>query len=598
MSFNINIQLDAETERELVSTCNSFKKSTTDFFRQKRETQRRCYAYVKSQFYGDDLLPKPAAGGQENDAECWRANIFTPISRQLAKVLFSYMKLTLFPNDAEYFRVKGQGSMEAQYEDDLTEGLKHLLQDAQFTEKAGEVIWSLIWAGEAVCYPVINTELKTEWNIELGDDGVPEYTERLLQNSTTIGLEVWDPLSFYPDPFAKTETPYRWGYFSSKAKLDLLDDQYLLNREAIERMTGDTSPQQKKSSMSLNSFNSAANTFDDTETHFDHDFYYFPRLELNKKVYRNMIAAVVDEKTLVAFRPNLVPGGGNPIQWFTWMKDSETNSGTGPLEDVADLQKLYNMMQNYKIETLARIGNAFAVSPSVDMSGFFGAAGGVVITENPGSDIVPLTGSYTEISVLDNTLGLLKAEAQLAAGAQIPFQGSAAGDYRKTATEISLYQENNIGILREVVEHISVPFKMVLQRFLELASKEIREPITIRLDNKNGQASERVVDFSIVQQGRFTVELITANPSISKNAQVQSLLQLMELTRGDASGLQILQPIIEKIAELQGIKDIAFLIEEVKTRYESANQAQQQQEASMGAMQQLPMGGVPQAFAG
>ena len=592
-----NIIPDEEEQKEIISKCKAFKQATIAHARQKKEDMKTCYAYAKNQFIGNDLLPIPSTSGGQNDTQNQRPKVFIPVVRQQLKQLYSSLKLTLFPNDEDYFRIRGVDPEAAEIEDELTEALKLKFKEAMIAEKIGAALWDVCWAGNAAILPTIKDNIRWEWSF---DPVTQQYVANQVDVPPEPDLETLNPIQFYLDPSAKNAECAGWGHYGSKKKQEIKDSTLYFNTDKLDdlKSTG-KSGNETDAQFDLTSFNGLVNSFTEVEGGIDYDLFYFPYLKTKDKEYRNMLVGMAGGQVLVRFHPNLFPGGMNPVVFFNWSNDVGSPYGTGPVEDIKELQRLINILYNYMIEALARIGNRFVVRPDVDLTNLFGLAGGVATAENPSSDILPLTGNYTEISELANIIGTIKAEAQVSSGSSNPFQGASQIDFKKTATELQIMSENSISVLREIIEHITITgMQRALELLMYLCADLYKEPVVIRRDDPMMGTQFIPVSLSVLKSGRFIIELIGFNPSQSKQAQISGLMQLLELVLQNPQGLVAGEPIIEKIGQLQGIKDISETVKKIKERMGIGGPQQPgipNPQAGMGAGPQPPMGGVPQA---
>jgi hypothetical protein len=333
---------------------------------------------------------------------------------------------------------------------------------------------------------------------------------------------------------------------------------WLMNQPAIEACRGS-----RDEAHNLNDYNQL-NPTDQDEKMVDCDYFYFPSIQVDDTLYQNMLATVINGQVLAEFRPNMMPTGVGPVVFCTWMDDRESPYGTGPAEDIKDIQRLVNILYNYQIETYARIGNRFVVKDTVDMTHFFGVSGGVATAQDPHQDIVSITGDYVETTHIANLIGTLKAEAHMLAGTQQPFQGASNIDFRKTATEIQVLQENSIGVVREAVEHLSNRgIQPLLERLMLLASQLHQQPLTFRHE----QGQFMTVDLGMLASGDFTIELTSINPAESRQAQAGHLMRLMQMMAEKPDLLMVAEPLLVQIGLLWGIKDIRQLIDDIKQRY-------------------------------
>lgn len=617
------IYIPPESEQaEIVAICNKFKIAALSHAKGKKEQMQRCYAYVKSQFYDDsDLLPRPASEGSDHDNNPERPQVFMPKARQRFKSLYSYLKLTLFPNDEDYFRVRsktdapiggpqlvpGPNGMPvvmpsptfADFEDDLTEGLKYIFREADIVKKLGDFLKDLVWSGNGCAYPTFSQNVTWQWSV-----GLTGFEPSMVMDPPKLDLHVWNPIHFYLDPKAFDKDKAGWGYFSVVRKDELMDSgngQHYFNLDRIAEMNSTSILEsQPMEGITLSQYNDINNVFYTDDNLLYTDYYYFPYLKTGGfssitgegREYRNMLVTVANGQTMIEFRPNLMPKGLPPVVHGTWMDDKDSPYGTGPIEDISDLQRHVNLVSNYLIETLARIGNRFVVSKDVNLDNFWGIAGGIGVTENPERDVKAITGDYIEIEHLMNYIGTITAEIDLLAGSQDPFQGASNIDFKKTATEIQVLQENSISVIREVVEHVSRYIEQILERFMLLVPELYKDPLTIRVDDPMQGTQYKTIDFSLLNSGNYTIELIGANPSQSKQAQVQAITELITGFIQNPAMMGVFKPLIIQAMQFQGIKDGGEKIDEVLKNFgemmQNAQAAQAQQQPIQG-----PQGGLP-----
>lgn len=561
----LNIPLSEEEQRKLVEYCNTFKQSVRDHADEKKRKMHECYEYLQGRFIGGDNLPSPGTteGGQ-NDAPTGRPQLFMPVTRQQFKQIYSQLKMIIFPNDEDFFRIIGGNELAAAFEQQLTEAYKWVFNQNQISEKISMALMNVIWSGFTAAYPCVERPMEFEWSI---DPTSSEYVARPKEGDPIITLHAFNPLSFYPDPVANDSNRSKWVYVTRKKIQDLKDGYDLyMNTEQLDSIKDNRASkfQQDKSEFDLNGSNGLQSDFHDVEDYVDYDLYYFPFIKINDQEYRNMMVGIAGEQVVVRFHPNLYPRGLNPVVMSTWLPDIDSPYGTGPLEDMKELQRLINLIWNFVIETAARNPNLWGVSDKVDVSSLFGAAGGIAVAEGVDDirkHIVPLAGDISIGTSLMNMVGVLKAEAQLISGNQSPFQGSSNVDFKKTATELQIIQENSISMIREVVEHLTNTFiQPILERFMYLIADEYQEPIQIRVDDKFQGTRYTEVDFSIIKQMPFRIEVTSVNLSQSKMAMVNNLMQLFEMAMANPLVMQQLKNggynLIKMIADLQGIKNI------------------------------------------
>lgn len=609
-------------EEEIVQQCSEFLTSAKAAGRESKDRKAIARSYSKCKFAGGDLLPIPSTKGNERDNNKSRPQVFIPLTRQQLKIIYAMVKMSIIPNDQDYFRIRAKTEAGMPFEELLTNGCKYMWRDAGIPDKLSAMIYNACWAGFFSGYPTVDYPKAEEWEETPGQPiidpetgemmldemgmpltGEPTYDSTEVDLEPKVDLEVFDPMSVWVDPSEPDPEKRKWGYCKRKKAQDILDSPLYFNKEKIIDLIRESENSGKQDDYITRSKddNDIADAFSDKPGFVGYDLVFFPYLELKStgRNFRHVLVGVVGEQVLVRFEPSRYPNALNPNVLCSWSSDLPDNPyGYGPAEELIPLQQLINMLWNYKLEVMARAGNRFAVRPNVDLSNFWGVASGIAVTDDPRNDIASISGDYTEIASLDNTIGVLKAEAQFLSGAQNPFQGSSQVDYQKTATEMQIVQENSMSIQREAIEHLAGGVRKVLERLMYL-SGDLYGVKSIPFDTGLGKRVFKDVDFSLLSTGQFTIEMSAANPSQSKQAQVNSLMQLMEFLTGlqDPGQLVVLEPIIEKLGILQGLKDIGPMIDEIKKRMMSviANAAPVPGTVppGVGAIAQPPMAELP-----
>lgn len=593
-----NIPVSEEEEKAIVSICRKTKEAMISHAQDKKETMRTCYAYYKNQLVENDLLQLPAMGDSKG-LDSQRPKVFYPLIKQQVDLIYSQVKLTFFPDDSNYCRVKGQNPLSAQVDEQLTEGFMLLLRKMKASEKMGTFILNSIWSGNASALPYIKRRTVWEWEMdEMNSQYVP--VEKELE--AEVDIETFNPINFYLDPTVADIEYSKWAYYSVKKVRELIDNPLYFNTDNLDKIAKETVLKNTKSNgLDLAEFNGLNTQFDDSEKNIDYDLFYFPYMKTPAREYRNMIIGIAGESSLVRFHPNMFPKGVNPVVFTTWSQDIDSQYGTGVAEQIKNLQRLINIIANYKLEQMARFGNRLVVTPQADINNLWGIAGGIAVAENPRQDVMELSMNFSEISQLDNTIAILKAEAEQTASAGSPFQGASNIDPNKTATEVQLRESNSLTNNREKVEHIRINgIEPLLQKILHLFADIYKTPQTLRKEDGNFVT----VDFSVIKNPEysFTVELVGSNPSQSKQAEVASWSELVQMVAQQPQALEITEPIIKKIAELQGIKDIDEVLNEIKERIarvfgQGSAQVQELQDG-MGASPQPLMDGLSEADIG
>lgn len=590
-----SLELSEEDQKSILSKCNDFKSNTSDAFKEKRESMRRAFAYYKMKFMGvgNDLLPIVASEGGERDAQSDRPKVFLPLVRQVVIQLYSQLKLSLHPSDNGYFRIKGRTEEAAETEDELTEAMEVILEDMQFTEKMGRFYLNLSIFGSAINYPCIDIKTDYTWII---NEITNSYEMIEEQGPPTLDIKVWSPMNFSPDPSEPFGPCSRWVYSDTRKKHELIDSELYFNKDQLKehkRKESNAGKKENKEAKTLNIYSGLSESFRDIEDVVDYDLYYMPYIKVGDREFRNMMIGIVDETIVVRFFPNLAPRGRNPVIYCDWRPDPASPLGDGPAEDVCELQRMINMLENYKLESLARNGNRWAVPHGTDTSSLFSIPGGVVYFDPLGAPPQALSGNVAEYGALQNEIGVLKAEAQIVSGSNQPFQGSSAMDFQKTATELSIINEGAMTIMREVIEHAAVVgLKTTLEMIMHLAAMAYKGiTVEVRHEDEEGDSEFSSVDISALGSGDYKVEITSVNPTLSKQSQSDLLMKIYETAVQNPLIFAMLKSngwvLMKQIFDLAGMKNMDF----AKTPSEIRMQMRQ---AAMNApVDPNAQGGVP-----
>lgn len=581
-----NVVLSDADQKKIVNTCLQFKTAAVNAWRGRKEKMKTSYAYYQNQFVGNDLLPTLeayGAQGQQNSANSGRTRVFLPIAKQIAVQLYAGMKLSLFPDDENYFQIRSKTGQYQPIENDLTRAVEIKLKEAEFTEKYGQVLQNLIIFGCSVSQPTMQIDSAQEWvyNEMTGQYDLFEYEGTPLPT-----IQAMNPIQFYPDPSIQWCDKSKWAYLDNKKKQEILDSPYYFNKRDVQSLDlKETRTSDKQGNYpDLGVYSGLTTEFTDVEDVVRYDLYYMPLLKCNGKEYRNFLCGIVEDRILVRFQPNPYPFGKNPVVFVDWRPDPHSPIGDGPLDDIQELQKMINIYENYKIDVMSKTGNRFIARKDVDMSDFFGAAGGVGYAENPSSDVVSISGNMMEPQLIQNMMGILKAEAQILTGSNQPFQGSSEIDFKKTATELKIIQENSVTIAREILEHVGIKgLKPLLERFCYMLAQTSGGPEQFRLDDENANLQKLEVDFRYFLTGDFSVEVTTINPSQSKQAQIELLMQLIAMINQGGpmaefardGGYHALKQISE-LGGLKGVNEIYYTPKEIEQRRQQQLAVEQQ----------------------
>jgi hypothetical protein len=632
------IELSPADQQSLVNYCNTFKTNLIAHGKAKKNQDVEIFAALNNQF-SDTTYLMPARTievGTQKAVQSTLEPIFFPLILQLYLIGISVLMSSIISTDDDWFRVRAKTSQwvtseTGVNEDDYTEALKYYFREKNVTEKLKDFISTSLWSSSPCAYvgmlerpeyeykPVFSDPLSGGVVENPSEDMLPYLTPmgvapKWTQNKKKVFVEALNPLLLYIEPEVYDEDYCSWGYFAYKKRRDLLDDPYCQNKDSIEAFSEEGTGISTQASGVYSQFQAikglSAN-FTSKDGQMRHDMYYFPYVRAGVTELRNVTVCVCEERILTHILPNFLPGGKNPLVFGTIEPGVDKPYNNAPLANALPYQRQINRMENYMMEVMARIGNLFNVREGTDISQLFGAAGGILFSDNPGQDVVPLTGDFSEVANLRNQIGVYKMEAQAAAGIFQPFQGSSDVDEKKTATEINISSNQQMGIMDERADRMGSHVRRIMERVLfylpQISDAVMSIPV---VDQETGQTSYKDVDLSYLTSDNYTIELVSISPAQSKNAQAQFLTQLaMQLGSNPEALMSGVAPLIQKIGELNGIKDIKTLLQQVKEgnevylqfeqfREQLALQRQLEAEAGMGAGEQPGVVGLPVADTG
>jgi hypothetical protein len=594
------IQLNDAQQFALVSHCQEFKQSLISHAGGIKQKDIETFASLNNQYFdgADYLCPQPSIQNDTKGATKRADPIFFPLTSQLYKIYCSVMLPAIISTDDEWFRVR---SKTAEYvtnpltgvnEDDYTEALRYLFRSKNITEKIKDFISTFAWSSSPCCYVYLEETPVWEYQYVYEDTATGQVVEDLDENTVQAGLQMGairqagmapklkgnkkqicvktlKPLQLYIEPDVYDEDNCGWGHFGYKKRRELLDDPYCLNKDEIKRYgaegTGTNSQDNGGVQAQAEQIKGQQSSFTSKDGQFKFDMYYFPYVLADDLELRNVTVCVAEGRILTHVIPNLLPNGMNPLVFGTISPGVDKPYNSPPLADAQPYQRLLNIQRNYQKDVMARIGNIYAVREQADISQLFGATCGIVLTENPREDIVPLTGDYSEVAAMANQIGVDKMEAQASAGIHQPFQGSSAIDEKKTATEINITARQQMGIMDEWADRTGTQVLRVLDRVKHYLA-EISESV-INVPVQNAQTAEieyKQVDLSGLKGDNYTIELISISPAQSKNAQAQFLTQVAAQLGGAPEVIPVVAPLVQKIGELNGIKDIKTLLQQMQ----------------------------------
>lgn len=593
-----------EIQKAWVNKCNELRINWISGAKYKKDIMYRCIRYSRNQLMDDDLLPLPSTNGSDKDNNKKRPQIFIPTMQQNLMLLHSQLSLALFPNDEDYFRIRSKTADGVHLEDQLTEGFKYLLKQGKFANKMSGVIWLAAVTGFFCAKPYIRFVDTTQWQLEwVPDEQNPgmltkAYRQYDIKENPELDVQCVNPLNFYIDPTEPNPQRSKWFYVDRVKIRDLKNDDIFINQDKLKEIAT-TNFSTGNGYYDMTYTNESSSTSRDIEESVEYVEYYFPEITIEGKVYRNWIIGIAGGLVVVRNHPNLYPKGLNPAVFTSWVYDPTNPYGVGPGERMMTMQRLVNMMENFKIEDMARNSNVNVISNKADLKQFHAIAGGIIRVDDPSRDFNRIGYNAETFQAITETVGIYKGEMQATAGSQANFQGASNFDTERTATEINTYEGINRTNSSQVQQHLGSFIEQILTLMMHLAADSFQKPLEVPVDLPNGQKQFQEVDFSVLKSGNFVVEMVSINPAQSRQAQIEAILEVVKLVQ-DPSLLPVYQPILEKIGSLLGLKDIDMILQETMGRMQVVQQQQQQQniaEAGPGAGQVPTMGSPNQAAA-
>jgi len=453
----------------------------------------------------------------------WKSNVFLPWCFDALEAWYSYMHSMLLPKDESFFALMGRQKSDDAGTEVAEKYLRHTFNVNGLSEKFGDFLRQLGIVGNS-CIKVHwreETKAVTEWQDTPLLDPVtkqPVYSETgtvvtqssAVQNTRTILNNAWfevipiDHFVFYPisGDFEKTTKIHEtWRYIE---ELEALSDDGQNPYFNLDKLTKETANDELAATGSGKAAGEHYKGINIKEA-------WIPRVRINGRTYRNYVATVANDTTLIRFQPNPFDFGRHPFVFCSLIPVLKSLLGVGMLHKALGLQKTGNFLHNARLDEikLQTYGQyKYMEDGAFNPYNFVVRPGGLTRVGNM-ENLMPLNKDLQGVQINMEEVSLLKEEFEEVTVPKIVKGQLDAGD--KTATEASLADKGASGKMNTMAQRIN---EKVLKPLIEL---------TYLLIYQRAQNDERIIQ-DIARLTQDPVETLT------QDQQGRPLPQPVELT--------------------------------------------------------------------
>lgn len=240
---------------------------------------------------------------------------------------------SLLPNDEDIFAMVGETEDDQAGADVMGEYLKSVYKEMGFVSKMddaikewlfGEVILKKYWKRDERTFTALNPET-----------GFPEKQKELLYNNVYTEIIPSDDFIIYPISGDMSRTSCGHRVWRHKDELLAVQDEGIYNN--VDSIADKTE--------TLNAGEGKGDCNTDHQGLEVKEF-WLHRIKINGRVYRNMIATMVEDKTIVRFQENDYDYGLIPFIYCPYVKDYGKNTGHALTDRAYEIQKMANFIIN------------------------------------------------------------------------------------------------------------------------------------------------------------------------------------------------------------------------------------------------------------
>jgi hypothetical protein len=207
--------------------------------------------------------------------------------------------------------------------------------------------------------------------------------------------------------------------------------------------------------------------------------FWIPRIKIGQKLYRNMIATIVEDKYLIRFSPNPYDYGMVPFIYCPLIKDFKTKgglqkSGHGLTDRALEIQKIANFIANQVLdESKIKLYGLYKYKEdgSFNPATFVSRPGGLIRVDDL-NNIQPINPNIGQLSFGLSELGYLENQFDQVTGVPRFLKGTPDYNPNETATSKRLQAEGADNRFRAMARRVN---EQLLKPFIYMAYVIIRQ---------------------------------------------------------------------------------------------------------------------------
>jgi hypothetical protein len=405
----------------------------------------------------------------------WQTNLCLPWAYDAVESWYAHMHQTMMPKDDDIFTISGRTMEDSPGAEVMQKDLEHVQDVCDFPITFGKVLKQLGTKNHIAGKVYWKTEkrLSHEWVLD-ETTGVQrrQANEEIVYNNPWLDVIELENFVFFPihgdfDKTTRIHETYRY-YEDLKAATEAgeapyfnikeigFEDEKKFNRngddESSTKYWQNGDEKEKKENCGLNIKEA-----------------YIHRLKIGDKVYKNYIATIVNDKTLIRFQPNPYPMGKSPFVFAALNPDGDCLYGYGLLSKGLGILDAANLTFNQKlceIKIKMHPPHVYWDDQTFNPYNVIMRPGAMVEMSQDSvinGNLRPLMQDLSHIQLAYSEVAELKAEFESVTVPKVVKGLIEAGE--RTATEINGVQSNASGKQHIQAFHIN---QNVLKKILEL----------------------------------------------------------------------------------------------------------------------------------
>lgn len=378
----------------------------------------------------------------------WRCKVSRPVSQEIVDSVAAAMKSALFPDNEDFFNVEGLDQIGAEYAKEVKNYMKVVLFKMRFAQSMNPFIKQLCIVGNSTAGLNWRQEsvIRRRWQ-----DGVQVDGRQVIWDSSR--LETHD---IFDTVFAPREQNYSQAtvrirrHIISRDELKLRKDLYSnlgdLEDGGVPMEQSDSAADLRRTIFGIN--DQLIDKKNDIELLIQHG-----DINIDGKIYRDMIVVVANRKTLLMFVENPY-WCGSPHIFSNYTDVHNEMLGRGPIEPIRGLQKLIDTFSCQKADISNIIINGFWAYKEdgvIDIESLISRPFGTVAVEdiNNIKSLVPSANPTLAFNEIED----LRVETERSSGASKFAQGVVTPG-KRTATEVSAITAGTNNRFNDIVANV------------------------------------------------------------------------------------------------------------------------------------------------